>query len=144
MAGKFMSLGVEGREAVNRALSGTRTADAKRISKKVFYRVASGARDDLRNKAPRRKGALRKAIKARTTRGGGAAVVVDKSRAPHWYVSGEGGTKDRKTKSGAGRGRVVKKPWIAPVRERLHKEFPAIATEIARELRSCFRLSGKD
>jgi hypothetical protein len=43
-------------------------------------------------------------------------VFVDKKRAPHFYFP-EAGTKDRRTKKGAGRGKVTATPYIKPWRE---------------------------
>jgi hypothetical protein len=103
-------------EGLLKLLTGKHTPTAKKIHKRLSYKFAREERDKLRSSAPDRSGKTRKAVKARTTRSGGAAVFVDKRRAPHFYFV-EAGTKKRRTKAGANRGSVDARPWIKSWRE---------------------------
>lgn len=103
-------------EGLTKLLVGGHTPTAKKIMKRLAYRFAAQERTKLRAATPKDQGKLRKAVKARTTRSGGAAVFVDKKRAPHFYFP-EAGTKQRRNKAGANRGKVTARPYIKPWRE---------------------------
>lgn len=104
---------------------------AKRIGRKLFTQYARRVRDDFRANAPEgetRK--LRKSIKARSTRSGGAQVYGDRRVAPHIHFR-DAGTKQRKTKAGANRGSVEATHWITKAQQRARERFQA---EVAKPL----------
>lgn len=123
-------------EGLTNLLFGKGTPLAKKVFKRLAYSFAAKQRALLRSAAPKDKGKLRKAVKARTTSSGGAAVFIDKKRAPHFYF-GEKGTKARKTKKGANRGKVSAKPYIAPWREQARAAVGAdITAPLLREVKA--------
>lgn len=120
---------VEGLQDVLIGLSGKRVDDAKKAMKAKGLEVVRAARDDLRAKVPvlagardwkGRSGDLRRSIKAKSTRSGGAVLYADRSGGP----SGKGyhihmvdkGTKKRATKRGANRGTMPALDIVAGVR----------------------------
>lgn len=130
-------------EGLTKLLAGGHTPTAKKIMKRLAYRFASQERDKLRSAAPKDQGKVRKAVKARTTRAGGAAVFVDKKRAPHFYFV-EAGTKVRRNKKGANRGKVNARPWIKPWREQakarvVEEVTQPLVRELAAEVRKGMR-----
>lgn len=139
----FISMDVSTTMALESVMSSRKIPGAKNMARKRFVRFAGEVREDMRRGAPKDFGDLKKAVKSRSTRSGGAQVYVDKKRAPHWYVSGEGGTKDRKTKKGAARGRVKQKQWIEPARMRAKVRFRADVLEPAMKDMKDLLLNGK-
>lgn len=109
-------------EGLLKILTGMHVPTAKKIGRKVFYRFVAQERGTLRTMVPVREGRLRRAVKARTTRAGGAQVYVDKSLAPHFHMP-ESGTKDRATKKGWRRGKVTAKPYLAPWRKNAQARY---------------------
>jgi hypothetical protein len=128
MANKVtMSAEFTGVEAVLKALLGG-TPLAKKIARKTFIKFARETREDFRASAP--EGAtkkLRRSIKARSTRGGGAQVYGDRKVAPHTHFR-DAGTKDRKTKKGQNRGKVEGTHWIKKAQERAKARFESSVT----------------
>jgi hypothetical protein len=129
--------------ALESVMSARKIPGAKNLARRRFVRFAAEVREDMRRGAPRKEGTLRKAVKSGSTRSGGAKVFVDKGKAPHWYMSGEGGTKERKTKKGAARGRVKQKQWIEPARARAKARFRASVLEPAMQDIKNLLLNGK-
>lgn len=124
MAKNFvMSAEYLGSVGILRALAGG-TPLAKKIGKKAFVKFARATRDDMRAHAPEDKGKLRKSIKARSTRSGGAQVYGDRRVAPHTHFA-DAGTKARKTKKGANRGKVKGTKWISEAQRRALARFKA-------------------
>lgn len=117
-------------EGLTKLLLGGHTPTAKKVFKRVAYAFAARQRDKLRASAPKDTGKLKRAVKARTTRAGGAAVFVDKKRAPHFFFP-EAGTKARANKKGANRGKVNATPYIEPWRKQAQD---AVSSEITRPL----------
>lgn len=115
-------------EGLVKLLAGGHTPTAKRLHKKITTAFAARERQVLRGQAPTDSGKLKKAVKSRSTRSGGAAVYVDKRKAPHFYFV-EAGTKERQTKKGAKRGKVNAKPWIAPWRKAAHARYKSEVLE---------------
>lgn len=129
---KSLVMTAEYQGAVNllRVLSGG-TPLGKKIGRKLFMQYARRVRDDFRASAPEgptKK--LRKSIKARSTRSGGAQVYGDRRVAPHTHFR-DAGTKQRKTKAGANRGSVDATHWIDKVQKRAKERFQ---TEVAKPL----------
>lgn len=104
---------------------------AKKVGRKLLVQYARRVRDDFRASAPEgdtKK--LRKSIKARSTRSGGAQVYGDRRVAPHTHFR-DAGTKQRKTKAGANRGSVDATHWIDKAQKRAKERFQ---TEVAKPL----------
>lgn len=115
---------------------------AKKIGRKAFVEFARKTRDDLRAHAPEgptKK--LRKSIKARSTRSGGAQVYGDRRVAPHTHFA-DAGTKQRKTKKGANRGKVSGTHWIRKGQERAKARFQSeVAGPLLAELTESIKRS---
>jgi hypothetical protein len=114
---------LEGLAAVARAIDGRKVDAVKKSLRRRAYTIAKTARDEMRNAWPTgATGNLKKATKAKTTRGGGAVMFVDRSGG----TSGKGyhnvivdkGTKKRTTRKGANRGTMPAANVVAGVRAR--------------------------
>lgn len=119
-------------ERVKALLSGKTLDVAKKAVKKKGMEIARDTRDALRAATPVREGRLRRATKAKSTRGGGAVVYVDRSGG----ASGKGfhshlvdkGTQKRTTKGGANRGTMPAANYVEPIRDRARAR---VASELA-------------
>lgn len=141
-----VSMKLEGLDKALEALSGRNVGVAKREVKKRAYGIARTTREKLRAAAP--VGAtknLRKSHKAKTTRGGGAEVFVDRSGGPsgkgyHIHIVTEG-TVQRRTKRGANRGSMPADDYVSPIidaaQDQVRTELaPEVLAEIVKNVRS--------
>jgi len=120
-----------GVQQVLRALGDLGVPEAKKIGRRLLMKFARETREDMRSKAPvGATGKLRKSIKARSTRSGGAQVYADRRQAPHTHFA-DTGTKDRKTKAGARRGKVEGTKWLTNAQKRAKEKF---SSDVARPL----------
>lgn len=125
-----------GADALLKALAAG-TPLAKKIGRKAFAKFGRETRDDMRAHAPEGETKkLKKSIKSKETRGGGVKVYGDRRIAPHTHFR-DAGTKERKTKRGANRGKVVGTHWIENAQARAKARFQSnVADPLLKELAS--------
>lgn len=125
-----------------RELLSAKTLDvAKKTAKKQSMAIARDMREQLRADTPVKEGVLRRATKAKSTRGGGAVVYVDRSggasgKGYHSHIVDKG-TKKRTTKAGANRGAMPAANYVEPIRARARARVanemaPAVLAEMAK------------
>lgn len=115
----------------------------KNAFRRASLAFAKGTRDRLRAATRKRTGNLSRAEKHKGTKGGGAKVYVDKSggtsgRGYHWHLL-ERGTKSRKTRKGAARGKMPASPYVNQVTDdaaaRFNSEIvPALVAQVRKKL----------
>jgi hypothetical protein len=127
---------IEGVATALEALSGKNVGIAKREVKKRAYGIARVARDRLRTASPEGEtGNLKRAHKAKTSRGGGATVYVDRSggrsgKGYHYHIVAKG-TGSRKTRKGANRGVMPSNNYADPI---LDATIASASAELSREV----------
>jgi hypothetical protein len=105
-----------------KALSGKQIGVAKNALKKGAVAIVGNARQELRSAIKKRTGNLSRAVKSRSTRGGGAILYVDRSggtsgKGYHIHIVDKG-TKKRATAKGRNRGTMPAANIVEPVRRR--------------------------
>lgn len=130
-------------EMLRRAISKDATPLVKNAFRRASLEYAKDTRDKLRGATKKTTGNLAKAEKHKGTKGGGAKVYIDKSggtsgRGFHWHLV-ERGSKDRKTRRGAGRGKMPASPYINQVIDQAAAEFasaiiPKLVAQVRRKL----------
>lgn len=123
------------------------SAKAIPLVKNAFRRAALGyakqTRDRLRAATKKHTGNLSRAEKHKGTKGGGAKVYVDKSggtsgRGFHWHLV-ERGSKGRRTRKGANRGKMPASPYVNQVTDAAADRFaaeiiPGIVAQVRKKL----------
>lgn len=148
-----ISLKAAGIEGMMEALAGAPSVKfAKATARAAFTKFARETRDQLRSRTPVNTGNLKKATQAKGTQGGGAKVYVARDGSStgkgfHSHIV-EKGTKQRRTKKGANRGRSAAQNYQAPVLAAARARFDGEITkrlrdELIRKLKSDVRRAKK-
>lgn len=126
-----------------RALSPAAIPLVKNAFRRDSLEYARQTRDKLRAATKKKTGNLSRAEKHKGTKGGGAKVYVDKSggtsgRGYHWHLV-ERGSKVRKTRKGANRGKMPASPYVNQVIDKAAAEFatdivPRIVAQVRKKL----------
>lgn len=125
MARQPVSMSIEGLDAVSDVLAKVGPREARNLLRNTIHAVAGDLRDDMRQRAPKDDGTLRKAITAKRERVRGDEVASnitithgkrERHNAYYWHMVEWGTMKD------------TAQPYITPAVESLRPQIPGIFT----------------